>query len=149
MSIKEQAHQIIDELDDDASWDDLVKALYKNKKITLGMTDIEVVQSELSESDINGIMGRLQSASTQPDDMRNTKSYQPGDSATLGMVSGVVAILFALVFPPITWIAAPIAVIAGLIGLRNKEDKAWVPILLAIIAIIPMITVLLGLHDGF
>ncbi|GAB6070286.1 hypothetical protein JCM30760_13830 [Thiomicrorhabdus hydrogeniphila] len=148
MSIKKDAHQIIDQLDDDANWDDLVKSLYKNKKITLGMTDIEVVQSDLSESDINGIMGRLQSASTQPDDMRNTKSYQPGDSATLGMVSGVVAILFALVFPPITWIAAPIAVIAGLIGLRNKEDKAWVPILLAIIAIIPMITVLLGLHDG-
>jgi len=149
MSIKEQAHQIIDELGDDASWNDLVKSLYKNKKITLGMTDLEVVQSNLTESDINGIIGRLQSASTQPDDMRNTRSYQPGDSATLGMVAGVVAILFALVFPPITWVAAPIAVIAGIIGLKNKEDKAWVPILLAIIAIIPMVTVVLNLHDGF
>jgi len=148
MSIKENAHEIIDQLPEDASWNDLVKALYKNKKITLGMTDLEVVQKDLTESDINGIIGRLQSASTQPDDMRNTKSYQPGDSATLGMVAGVVAILFSFVFPPIAWIAAPIAIIAGFIGIRNKEDKAWVPILLALISIIPMISIVLGLHQS-
>jgi len=148
MSIKEDAHTIVDQLSDDANWDDLVKALYKNKKITLGMTDLEVVQSELTESDINGIIGRLQSASTQPDDMRNTKTYQPGDSATLGMVAGVVAILFSFVFPPIAWVAAPIAVIAGVIGLKKHEDKAWVPILLALVSIVPMVMILLGLHEG-
>lgn len=147
MSIKEDAHAIVEQLSDDATWDDLVKELYKNKKITLGMTDLEVVQSELSESDINGIIGRLQSASNQPDDMRNTKTYKPGDSATLGMVAGVVAILFSFVFPPIAWIAAPIAIIAGVIGLKNKEDKAWVPILLALISIVPMILIVLGLHE--
>jgi len=143
MSIKKDAHQIIDQLDDDASWDDLIKALYKNKKITLGMTDIEVVQSNLTESDINGIMGRLQSSSNQPDDMRDTKSYQPGDSTTLGMIAGVVAILFAFVFPPITWVAAPVAAISGVLGLRNGEDKAWIPILLAIVSTLPMIISLL------
>lgn len=148
MSIKEDAHEIVDQLPEDANWDDLVKALYRNKKITLGMTDLEVVQKDLTESDINGIMGRLESASTQPDDMRNTKSYQPGDSATLGMVAGVVAIVFSFVFPPIAWVAAPVAIIAGFMGLRNKEDKAWVPILLALIAIIPMILIVLGLHEG-
>ncbi|WP_321323335.1 hypothetical protein [Thiomicrorhabdus sp.] len=148
MSIKEDAHEIVDQLPEDANWDDLVKALYRNKKITLGMTDLEVIQKDLTESDINGIMGRLESASTQPDDMRNTKSYQPGDSATLGMVAGVVAIVFSFVFPPIAWVAAPVAIIAGFMGLRNKEDKAWVPILLALIAIIPMILIVLGLHEG-
>lgn len=143
MSIKQQAHEIIDQLDDDASWNDLVKALYLEKKITLGMTDLEVVQDNLTESDVNGIMGRLQSASNQPDDMRNTRTYKPGDSATLGMVAGVIAILFSFVFPPIAWVAAPIAIVAGIVGLKNKEEKAWVPILLAIVSIGPMIPVLM------
>lgn len=142
MSIKEDAHAIVDQLDENANWDDLVKELYLNKKITLGMTDLEVVQDNLSESDVNGIMGRLKSASTQPDDMRNTKTYAPGDSATLGMVAGVVAILFSFVFPPIAWVAAPIAIIAGAIGVKNKEDKAWVAILLALVSIVPMIILL-------
>jgi len=142
MSIKDDAHEIINQLDDDAGWDDLVKSLYLNKKITLGMTDIEVVQKDLSESDINGIMGRLQSASTQPDDMRNTKTYQPGDSATLGMIAGVIAILFSFVFPPISWVAAPIAIVAGVIGLKNKEDKAWVPILLGLVSVVPMLQII-------
>jgi len=144
MSIKQDAHAIIDQLDDNANWNDLVKALYMNKKITLGMTDIEVVQDSLSDSDINGIIGRLQSASTQPDDMRNTKTYQPGDSATLGMVAGVIAIVFSFIFPPIAWIAAPVAIAAGVIGVKNKEDKAWVPILLALVSIIPMLVLLGG-----
>lgn len=144
MSIKQEAHEIIDRLDDDASWNDLVKSLYLNKKITLGMTDLEVVQSDLSEADINSIMNRLQSASNQPSDMLNTKTYVPGNSATLGMIAGVVAILFAIVFPPISWIAAPIAVVAGLIGIKNREDKAWVPILLAMVSTVPMIPVIFG-----
>ena len=144
MSIKQEAHEIIDQLGDDANWDDLVKALYMNKKITLGMTDLEVVQEQLSESDINSIMGRLQSASNQPDDMRNTRKYAPGDSATLGMIAGVVAILFSFVFPPIAWVAAPVAIIAGLIGMKNNEEKAWVPILLALISIVPIVVMLMG-----
>jgi len=144
MSIKEDAHAIIDQLDDNADWNDLVKTLYINKKITLGMTDIEVVQDSLTESDVNGIIGRLQSASTQPDDMRNTKTYQPGDSATLGMVAGVIAIVFSFIFPPIAWIAAPVAIVAGVVGVKNKEDKAWVSILLALVSIIPMLVLLSG-----
>lgn len=143
MSIKDKAKEIIDQLDDDASWDDVVKALYLNKKITLGMTEMEVIKDELTESDVNGIMSRLKSASSQPDDMRNTKTYEPGNSVTLGMVAGVVAILFSFVFPPVAWIAAPVAILAGLIGLKNKEEKAWVPILLAIVSVGPMLPILL------
>lgn len=36
MSIKKVAKEIVDSLPDDATWDDLVKSLIKNKKITLG-----------------------------------------------------------------------------------------------------------------
>lgn len=139
MSIKQEAHDLVDQLDEDATWNDLVKSLYLNKKITLGMTDIEVVQDEMDESDVNAIMNRLQSASNQPSDMLNTRSYVPGNNATLGMIAGVVAILFAIVFPPISWVAAPIAVVSGLIGIKNREEKAWVPILLAMVSTIPML----------
>lgn len=147
MSVKEQAKAIIEQMDDDATWNDVVKELYLQKKITLGMTDLEVVQHELTEADVNAIMARLESASSQPDDMRNTRSYKPGDATTLGMIAGVVAIAFALVFPPITWIAAPVAVISGVIGIKEKQDKGWVPILLAIISMGPMIPVLMQMSN--
>ena len=144
MSIKEDAHAIVDQLPNDAHWDDLVKSLYKNKKITLGMSDLEVAQPELTDSDINSILGRMESSSSEPTDMRNTRTYQPGNASTLGMVAGVVAILFSFVFPPIAWVAAPVAFISGFIGLKNKEEKAWVPILLALISIVPLVVLLMG-----
>ncbi|WP_019556261.1 hypothetical protein [Thiomicrorhabdus arctica] len=143
MSIKEDAHALVDQLPNDADWDDLVKLLYKKKRITLGMTALEVAQPELTDSDINSILGRIESSSSEPTDMRNTRTYQPGNASTLGMVAGVIAILFSFVFPPIAWIAAPVAFISGVIGLKNKEEKAWVPILLSLVSAIPMMTILL------
>ncbi|CAN8140824.1 DUF2157 domain-containing protein [uncultured Thiomicrorhabdus sp.] len=142
MSIKADAQSIINELPEDASWEDLIKALYRSKKITLGMTDMEVVQSELTEADINAIMARLESSNSRPDDMRNTKSYTPGNAVTLGMISGVAAILFSLVFPPIAWIAAIVAFGSGLFGMSKKEEKSWVPVLLAIVSLVPLINIL-------
>lgn len=139
MSIKEDAHAMVDQLPDDANWDDLVKSLYKSKKITLGMTDLEVAQPELTDSDISSILGRIESSSSEPTDMRNTRTYQPGNASTLGMVAGVIAILFSFVFPPIAWVAAPVALISGGIGLKNKEEKAWVPILLSLISVVPLV----------
>ena len=56
MSIKEQAHEIVEKLDDNASWDDLVRALYLENKLTLGMTDLELVKKELQESDVDQIL---------------------------------------------------------------------------------------------
>ena len=144
MSIKQDAHEIIDQLPNDAHWNDLVKSLYKNKKITLGMSDLEVAQPELSDSDINSIIGRMESSSSEPTDMRNTRTYQPGNASTLGMVAGVVAILFSFVFPPIAWAAAPVALISGVIGVKNKEEKAWVPILLSLISVVPLVVLLTG-----
>ncbi len=144
MSIKEDAHAMVDQLANDAHWDDLVRALYKNKKITNGMTDLEVAQPELTDSDISTILGRIESSSSEPIDMRNTRNYQPGNASTLGMVSGVIAILFSFIFPPIAWIAAPVALISGIVGLKNKEAKAWVPILLSLVSVIPMVVLFIG-----
>ncbi|MGC9386965.1 MAG: hypothetical protein ACP5D0_08465 [Hydrogenovibrio sp.] len=142
MSIKQEAHEIIDALPDNAEWNDLVKSLYRQQKITLGMTDLELTRKNLSEADISTIMGRLDSASSRPDDMRDTRTYNPGNAATMGMVAGIIAVFFAFVFPPITWIAAPIAIVAGVIGVKNNQPKAWVPILMAIVSIVPMLVVL-------
>lgn len=148
MSIKQQAHEIVDQLPDDANWNDLIKSLYRNQKITLGMTDLELTQNQLSEAEISTIMARIESSSAMPDDMRDTNSYNPGNEATLGMVAGIVAIFFAFVFPPITWIAAPIAIIAGAIGVKNHQPKAWVPILMAIVSMAPIMMVL-SEHVGY
>ena len=53
MSIKPTAIKIINELDDHATWDDLIKSLIKNKKITLGMTDLELTQKDLSSAELS------------------------------------------------------------------------------------------------
>jgi len=142
MSIKPAAIKIINELDDHATWDDLIKSLIKNKKITLGMTDLELTQKELSNAEVSNIISRLHSSQTMPDDHRNTKKYNPSNSVTLGMIAGVIAILFAFIFPPLSWVAAPVAVISGIIGIIAKQEKAWVPILMAIVAIVPMLFIL-------
>ncbi|WP_028485472.1 hypothetical protein [Hydrogenovibrio halophilus] len=142
MSVKEEAQRILAELPDNADWNDLVKALYLNKKITLGMTDLELSKSTLTDDDVAAIMARLHSARAVPDDMRNTRDYRPGNAVTTGMVAGIIAIFFAFVFPPISWIAAPVAVVAGAIGLKNRQRKAWVPILMAVVSMGPMLMVL-------
>ncbi len=124
--------------------DDLVKSLYRNKKITLGLTDLEVVQEQLSEAELSSIITRLHSSSSRPDDMRDTKTYNPGNAATLGMVSGIIAIFTAFVFPPISWVAAGIAAVSGLVGVKNKEPKAWVPVLMAAVSIVPLLLAISG-----
>jgi len=138
MTIKTEAHSIIDSMPDDSTWDDLVKELYKHKKITLGLTDLEVVQHELNEADLNAIMARLRSSSNKPDDMRNTKTYNPGNAVTLGMIAGVFAIVFSFVFPPIAWVGAIVAFFSGAFGIVSKEEKSWIPVLLAVVSLVPL-----------
>ena len=142
MSIKEQAHEIVEKLDDNASWDDLVRALYLENKLTLGMTDLELVKKELQESDVDQILSRIKTSSTISEEMRNTRVYAPGNATTLGMIAGVVAIVFAIVFPPIAWVAGCVAIVSGILGLKNKESKAWVPILLTIVSFAPLVSVI-------
>ncbi len=142
MSIKKEACELVERLDDNATWEDLIKELYRQKKVTVGMTEDELVKTELSESDLNAIVGRIESAKAIPDDMRNTKEYKPGNATTLGMVGGVIAVLFSFVFPPIAWFGGMAAVIGGMVGLKNHEEKAWIPILLAIVSLIPMFVIM-------
>lgn len=138
MSIKKEAHDIVDGLADNAGWDDLVRALYKNKKITLGMTDIEVVQDELSDSDINGIMSRLQSSSSTPDDMRNTKTYNPNNSVTASWVMVALAplLFISILLAPIAYILAAGGIFFGMKAMSEKVEKAWMPIGVAIVELI-------------
>lgn len=141
MSIKSEAQALIDQLDDQASWDDLVRELIRQKKLTIGMREDELTQENLTDSDVNAILSRIHSSQSLPDDMRNTQRYQPGNATTLGMVSGVLAILFAFVFPPIAWLGAAVAVLAGGFGLSRKEEKAWIPILMAMVSLLPYLLV--------
>ena len=141
MSIKPEVQAIIDQLDDQASWDDFIRELIRRKKLTLGMREDELAQENLSDSDVNAIISRIYSSQTLPDDMRNTNRYKPGNATTLGMVSGVLAIVFAFVFPPIAWLGAAVAVLAGGFGLSRKEEKAWIPILLAMVSLLPYLLV--------
>ncbi|MGH9531367.1 MAG: hypothetical protein ACRD2Q_03180 [Terriglobales bacterium] len=41
MNAKEQAHRVLDDLPDDATWDDVFYAFYIRQKIARGIDDIE------------------------------------------------------------------------------------------------------------
>ncbi|WFE68471.1 hypothetical protein P8S54_09705 [Thiomicrospira sp. R3] len=143
MTMKSDVQQIINDLPEEATWDDLIKELIRQRKITIGLKDHEIHSNdELSDADINTILARLHSSHSRPDDMRNTKTYKPGNATTLGMVAGIIAIVFAFVIPPISWLGAAIAVIAGGFGISRKEEKAWIPLLLAFVAVFSFFTVL-------
>lgn len=143
MSVKTEAQQIIEQLPDNATWDDLIKELIRQRKVTIGMRDDEIHQGDaMTESEVNAILARLHSSHSMPDDMRNTLKYKPGNATTLGMVAGVIAIVFAFIFPPISWLGAVTAVIAGGFGLSRKEEKAWIPILLAMVSILPYLFII-------
>lgn len=142
MTMKSDVQQIINDLPEDATWDDLIKELIRQRKISIGLKDHEIHSNdELSDADINTILARLHSSHSRPDDMRNTKTYNPGNATTLGMVAGVAAVLFAFIFPPISWLGAAVAVIAGGVGISRKEEKAWIPLLLAFVSIFAFIIV--------
>ena len=138
MSIKQEAHEIVDQLADTAEWDDLVRALYKNKKITLGMTDIEVVQSTLSDSDVNTIISRLHSSSSRPDDMRNTKTYNPNNSVTASwaMVALAPLLFISILLAPVAYILAIGGIFFGLKAVSEKVPKAWMPVGVGVIELL-------------
>jgi len=136
MTIKADATEVIQGLPEEASWDDLVKELIRQRKITVGLRDHEIHSTDdFSEAELNAIMARLHSSHSMPDDMRNTKTYNPGNATTLGMIAGVVAVVFAFVIPPISWLGAAIAMVAGGVGISRKEEKAWIPMLLAFVSV--------------
>ena len=138
MSIKQEAHEIVDQLAEKAEWDDLVKLLYKNKKITLGMTDIEVVQDSLSDSDINTIVSRLHSSALMSDDMHNTKTYDPNNSVTASWVMVALAplLFISILLAPVAFILALGGIIIGLKAMAEKAQKAWMPVGVGVIELV-------------
>ncbi|MDX1348182.1 MAG: hypothetical protein R3189_08035 [Thiomicrorhabdus chilensis] len=138
MTIKQEAHHLVDQLAEDATWDDLVRSLYRNKKITLGMTDIEVVQDEISEADINTVMARLQSSSSTPDDMRNTKTYNPSNSVTASWVLVALAplLFISILLAPVAYVLAIGGIVMGLKAVKDRVEKAWLPVLVGVIELL-------------
>lgn len=138
MSIKQEAHEIVDQLAENADWDDLVKSLYKKKKITLGMTDIEVVQDSLSDSDINTVISRLHSSSSTPDDMRNTKKYNPSNSVTASwaLVALAPLLFISILLAPMAYILAIGGIIFGFKAMSEKVPKAWMPVGVGVIELL-------------
>lgn len=142
-SIKQEAHEIIDNLPDDASWDDLVKSLYREHKITLGMNDLEVVQKNLSDEEISSIMGRLESSSSQPADMRNTKTYNPGNNMTAAwaLVALAPLLFISLIMTPAAYVISVIGIFFSFKAMAKQEQGAIVPLGIGIIELILFIAI--------
>ena len=136
VTTKQQAAEMINNLPDNANWDDVVKTLIKNRKLSFGMSDAELLaDGQLTDAEVSALVSRLETSRNLQDDMRSTKSYKPGNATTLGMIAGIIAMFFAFVMPPISWIGAVLAVVAGGVGLSRGEDKAWIPLLMAFISV--------------
>lgn len=143
MSIKKEAHDIVDQLADGAEWDDLVRSLYKNKKITLGMSDLEVVQESLTDSDVNTIISRLHSSSSTPDDMRNTRKYRPNNSATASwaLVALAPLLFISILLAPVAYILALGGIFFGFKAMSENAEKAWMPIGVGVIELLLFIAI--------
>lgn len=134
--IKKEMEQLIDRLPEDASWDDLLYQLYAQGKVTRGLSEDERDMPVTIDA-FNQLFTRAESAHSLPEDMRNTLIYHPGNTTTIAMVAGVIAAAFAFVFPPISWFAAPVALIAGFMGVLAGQQRAWVAMLLALVTFLP------------
>jgi hypothetical protein len=137
-NLRQEVLEIINNLPENADWDDLLFAFYAEGKISLGLSE-EELEEPMTREKFDQLFTRAESAHDLPDDMRNTQIYHPGNFETLGIGAGVIAAVFAFVFPPLSFIAAPIALIAGILGVLNKQPKAWVAILLSAVTVIPFL----------
>jgi hypothetical protein len=141
-NIKNELIALANRVPNDATWDDVVYQLYLDGKVTLGLAENER-DAVMSREMFDNLFIRAESAHDMPDDMRNTLIYHPGNTTTVAMVAGVVAAGFAFVFPPIAWMAAPVAFIAGFMGVLAGQPKAWVAMMLSLVTLIPFVPMVL------
>ncbi len=137
-TIKNELVQLVEQLPEDATWDDVMYQLYAQGKVNLGLAENERV-GVISREDFDDLFVRAESAHDMPEDMRNTLIYHPGNTTTVAMIAGVIAAAFAFVFPPIAWMAAPVAFIAGFMGVLGGQKRAWVAMMLALVTLIPFV----------
>jgi hypothetical protein len=137
-TIKNELVQLVEQLPEDATWDDVMYQLYAQGKVNLGLAENERV-GVISREDFDNLFIRAESAHDMPEDMRNTLIYHPGNTTTVAMIAGVIAAAFAFVFPPIAWMAAPVAFIAGFMGVLGGQKRAWVAMMLALVTLIPFV----------
>lgn len=141
-NIKNELIALANRVPNDATWGDVVYQLYLDGKVTLGLAENER-DAVMSREMFDNLFIRAESARDMPDDMRNTLIYHPGNTTTVAMVAGVVAAGFAFVFPPIAWMAAPVAFIAGFMGVLAGQPKAWVAMMLSLVTLIPFVPMVL------
>lgn len=138
MSIKQEAHEIVDQLPEDANWDDLVKSLYRNQKITLGMNDHQIEDGAPSEAEISNIFSRLNCASHVPEDARDTKKYSPGNSLTASWALVALAPLFfiSIFLTPVAFVLALVGMVLGVKSMGKDVEHAWVPVVVGLVELI-------------
>jgi hypothetical protein len=141
-NIKNELIELAERLPVDANWNDVVFQLYSEGKVNLGLAADERDEF-MSRELFDNLFIRAESAHDMPDDMRNTLIYHPGNTTTVAMVAGVIAAGFAFVFPPIAWLAAPVAFIAGFMGVLAGQPKAWVAMILSLVTLLPFMPMIL------
>lgn len=138
MSIKAEAQKIVEQLSEDAHWNDLVKSLIRERKITLGLTDIELVQENFSEAELSNIIARLDSSSSTPDDMRNTRRYNPDNALTISwvLVSLAPLLFISILIAPAAYLLSALGIIFGAKAWFSKIKGAWLPTVVGLIELV-------------
>lgn len=138
MSIKEEAIKLVEQLPEEASWNDLVKSLIRERKITLGLTDIEVVQDHLTEEELSAVIARLESASSAHDDMRNTRKYNPDNALTISwvLVSLAPLLFISILIAPAAYLLSALGIVFGAKACMSKVKGAWLPTVVGVIELI-------------
>lgn len=143
MSIKEDAIKLVEQLPEEATWNDLVKSLIREKKITLGLKDIEIVQDRLTDEELSAIIARLESASSAQDDMRNTKKYNPDNALTVSwvMVSLAPLLFISILIAPGAYLLSALGILFGAKACTSKVKGAWLPTVIGVIELILFVAI--------
>jgi hypothetical protein len=105
----QEVNELMVNLPDTTSWDDLVTEIYNSKNLAVKFN--------------------------HPTQAHNTLSYHPDNVTVIGVIAGIVALLFWFL-PFISVPLVPIALAAGVYGALKSAEKAYVAIIIGLVALI-------------
>lgn len=131
--LRQEFDYALSQLTDDATWEDVVVELVREKKLHWILNEQEKAElhQALEDGEVAAVMARLHSSSSQKDDMRDTDVHYPDQWTTWAVGAGVVSFL---PIPILSWALFAIAGVAGLIGTLKGEKKAWIGMVLAFLS---------------
>lgn len=131
MAVKNDLQQLINQLPENATWDDVLVYAIRERKLTSILSGEEIALDQMSEGDVQAVLNRIYSVKDAPADLINTETPQADRFTTWAIGAGIVSFL---PIPVLSWALMAVAAGAGVLGIFKGESKAFVGIALALVS---------------